>query len=195
MSVFTSKLARDLIPLVLWYEKFHTKLDWRCKDEDKDIVYIKRYEIKIKESWMRRIVWVGGRGYEGLRDNWMADLSVMSLLSYLKRISHGNQGKEGRGEERGGRVNGKGGTGRGRGRGRGIKGGWKQKHFIYRLSPQHAMYSLARLVAGRNPLGGGILWYRTDCFVRGCQFSCTSPASWPELELLNSLWGLGIEKE
>jgi hypothetical protein len=40
----------------------------------------------------------------------MADLSVMSLLSYLKRISHGNQGKEGRGE---GRVNGKGGRGEG----------------------------------------------------------------------------------
>jgi hypothetical protein len=34
-------------------------------------------------------------------------------LSYLKRISHGNQGKEGRGEGRGGRVNGKGGRGEG----------------------------------------------------------------------------------
>ena len=37
--------------------------------------------------------------------------------------------------------------------------------------------SLAWLVAGRNMLGGGSLWYWTDCnhtnFVRGCPFSCT----------------------
>jgi hypothetical protein len=90
----------------------------------------------------------------------MADLSVMSLLSYLKRISHGNQGKEGRGEGRGGRVNGEG-EGEGKGRGRGTKGGWKQKRFTHRLLTQHAMLpGPRRLVAGRNILGRGSLWYR-----------------------------------